>query len=309
MLRMDALVLIVVARRLAGPNPERRARLGDALLGGLVAAHERPGRIVRAGVDLEHVLHRGDKARVGLGWNDPVFVQMRLQIVFFSARPTVLKCAAGTILRSTTYSASRRIVQRAYPSGGGEQASAINWACVSPSKIGSTGGVARFLRVSTASSPFSTSLAYASHHADVGVERLANPLVRPAFASLGLIGRQPDARLQDGLRRRFSLADQIVEARAFSLPSLTMNVLLATAISSCRFDPTRQQSVFAAKINTWIWLVQGSSGDRPASGAAGMGWERCATHALAALRPHQHLTLPRPTVCVAHSRPTRPEPP
>ena len=65
--RAVALVLVVVARRLARPHRQRRARLGDELLGGLVEADERPGRIVRAVIDLEHVLHRRDEGRV-LPW-------------------------------------------------------------------------------------------------------------------------------------------------------------------------------------------------------------------------------------------------
>jgi DNA replication protein DnaC len=43
-----------------------------------------------------------------------------------SARATVLKWAVSTILRSTTCSAKRRIVQRARPVGGLEHASAIS---------------------------------------------------------------------------------------------------------------------------------------------------------------------------------------
>ncbi len=42
------------------------------------------------------------------------------------------------------------------PAGGSEQARAISRAWASPSKIGAIGGVARFLRLSTAVSPSST---------------------------------------------------------------------------------------------------------------------------------------------------------
>ncbi len=131
-----ALVLVVVARRLARQHRQRRACLRDELFAGFIEADQRSGRIVRPGIDLEHVLHRGDERGVRFGRNHPVFVQMGLQGGFFSARPTVLKCAAGTILRSTTCSANRRIVQLAWPSGGCEHASAISWACRSPSKMG-----------------------------------------------------------------------------------------------------------------------------------------------------------------------------
>src|SRR5262249_11116036 len=92
----------------------------------LIQAHERPGRIVWTSIDLEHVLHCSDKRCVGFGRDDPVFFQVRFDVVFFSALATVLKCAVSTILRSTTCSAKRRTVQRARPSGGLEQASAIS---------------------------------------------------------------------------------------------------------------------------------------------------------------------------------------
>ena len=50
------------------------------------------------------------------------------------------------------------MLQRAWPAGGSEQASAISWAWAAPSKIGVIGGVSRFLRVNTASNTSSTSL-------------------------------------------------------------------------------------------------------------------------------------------------------
>ena len=113
MLRMDALVLVVVTRRLSRPHRLRCARLGNQLLRGFVEADERERRIMRSRIDVEHILHRCDERRVGLGRNDPIVGQVRFEIVFLSARPTVLKCAFSTILRSTTYSANRRMVQRA----------------------------------------------------------------------------------------------------------------------------------------------------------------------------------------------------
>ena len=108
-----ALVLVIVARRLAWLHWHRRARLGDELLGCLVEAHERPGWIVGAGVDLEGIFHGSHELGVGLGRDHPVLLQVRLEAVFFNARPTVLKGAACTISRSTTAFASRRMVQRA----------------------------------------------------------------------------------------------------------------------------------------------------------------------------------------------------
>ena len=51
---MDALVLVVVPRWLAFSHGLGRARLSDELLRGLVEANQRPRRIVRSRVDIEH---------------------------------------------------------------------------------------------------------------------------------------------------------------------------------------------------------------------------------------------------------------
>ena len=120
--RAVALVLVVVTRGLSCSHGLGRARLRDELLARLIEADQRARRIVRPRVDVEHVLHRRDERCVGFRWDHPVVGQVRLEVVFLSARPTVLKCAAGTILRSTTCSANRRMLQRAWPAGGSEQA-------------------------------------------------------------------------------------------------------------------------------------------------------------------------------------------
>lgn len=57
-------------------------------------------------------------------------------------------------------------------------------------------------------------LAHAGDHADVGVERLADALVRPPFAALALIGFEQDAGLEEGLGRRLTLRDEVVELLA-----------------------------------------------------------------------------------------------
>src|SRR5246127_671644 len=84
---------------------------------------------------------------------DPLLFAMRLKFVFFKTRPIVLSLARSTIFNSTTLSSSNRSDHPACPGGGGEQAKAINFASFSPSNIGGTGGVARCLRVNTASTP------------------------------------------------------------------------------------------------------------------------------------------------------------
>ena len=111
--RAIALVFVIAPRRAPWRHWHGRPGLGRELLGGLVETNQRPLGIVGPGIDSQNILHRGDEGGVGLGWNDPVFVQMRFEIVFLSARPTVLKWAASTIFSSTTLSASIRMLQRA----------------------------------------------------------------------------------------------------------------------------------------------------------------------------------------------------
>ena len=56
-----------------------------------IEADQRPAGVMGPGINRQNIFHRGDEGRVGLGRNDPVLAQMRFEVVFFSARPTVLK--------------------------------------------------------------------------------------------------------------------------------------------------------------------------------------------------------------------------
>ena len=130
------LVFVIVAGRAPWRHGQGGTGFGGELLGGLVETNQRPIGIMGTGVEGQNIFHRGDEGRVRFGRNDPVFAQMRFEMVFLSARPTVLKWACSTIFNSTTLSASRRMLQRACPGGGSEQASAVSRAWASPSKIG-----------------------------------------------------------------------------------------------------------------------------------------------------------------------------
>ena len=88
--RAVALVLVVVTRGLAGLHRLRLPRLGDELLRRLIEADQRPRWIVRSFVNIKHVFHRGDEGRVGFRRDHPIVGQVRFEIVFLSARPTVL---------------------------------------------------------------------------------------------------------------------------------------------------------------------------------------------------------------------------
>src|ERR1700675_4325560 len=58
---------------------------------------------------------------------------------------------------STTFSSSRRRLQRAKPSGAGDSVSAISFASAAPSKMRGRAELGLYLRVNTASNPSSTS--------------------------------------------------------------------------------------------------------------------------------------------------------
>src|SRR5208282_5828833 len=77
--------------------------------------------------------------------------------LFFRVRPIVLSLAFSTMFNSTTFSSSRRRLQRANPSGAGEQVRAINLASAAPSKIRGRAEFGLYLRFSVASNPSSTS--------------------------------------------------------------------------------------------------------------------------------------------------------
>src|SRR4029079_10863911 len=136
---------------------DRHAGLGDELLGGLVQAHQHPVGVMRPRIDGEHVFHCGYEGGVGLRRDDPTLPAMGLENVFLSVRPIVESLARSTMPSSTTCFSNSRKVQRTRPFGGLEQASAISLASFSPSKMRATAGVARCLRLNTASNPSSSS--------------------------------------------------------------------------------------------------------------------------------------------------------
>src|SRR5215208_7131822 len=140
---------------------------------------------------------------------------MRLERVFFSTRPIVLSLARSTMLSSTTLFSNNRKVQRARPLGGLEQAKAISLASFSPSKIRATAGVARCLRLNTASKPSSTNCLRTRQTMDGLVSKVDDPAVTPPFTSFRDIGLQQYPRLQKPSRRAFSLPDQRGKLFAF----------------------------------------------------------------------------------------------
>ena len=163
-------------------------------------------------IDLQHVFHVGDKGRAGVRRDHPLLLAMRFENVFFSVRPIVLSLARSTMCSSTTFSSSRRRLQRAKPSGAGERVSAINFASATPSKIRGRAELGLYLRLNTASNPSSTSW------------RLVRSIVAMLVSSAAAIrlplqpspaSDQEDPRLRQQLGGTLAFADQLVELGAF----------------------------------------------------------------------------------------------
>src|SRR5207249_10780562 len=151
------LVLVIGAGREARLHGDWHARVGNQLLRGLVQTKQWAIRLAWPRVNGQHVFHGRYERTVGLRGDNPLLTAMRLGSVFLSAGPIVLSLARSTMPSSTTFVSNSRKVQRARPLGGLEQAKAISLASFSPSKIRATAGIARGLRLNTASKPSSTS--------------------------------------------------------------------------------------------------------------------------------------------------------
>src|SRR5665811_1240562 len=136
-------VLLAVMTRRGG---DRVTGMAQELVGLLVHAHHRQRRIPGPGVDVQDVLHPRHELPVGLGRDGPALLQMRTKRPLLSVFPMVEWSRSGMSSINATCRSSSRSDQRACPSGGVEQARAINLASTSPVTFGSTGGVSRFLR-------------------------------------------------------------------------------------------------------------------------------------------------------------------
>jgi len=109
--RPVSLILIIKARRLSGSLREGLARLANQLLAGFIEVDLRALRIVRLGIEFQHVFHARDKFSRDLR-NAPLLFQVRLEFVFLSTRRTASYEYDSASLSCTTRSASNASVQR-----------------------------------------------------------------------------------------------------------------------------------------------------------------------------------------------------
>src|SRR3977135_1692159 len=114
-------IFMILAPQLSRLHRYRCARFQRELFRRFIDTKQRLIGITRSPVNFKHILHRCYEGGVSMWWNNPLFLEVRLQNVFFRTRPTVLLLVAGTMASSTTLSASKFRVQCARPSAAGEQ--------------------------------------------------------------------------------------------------------------------------------------------------------------------------------------------
>src|SRR5260370_3448230 len=112
-----------------------------------------------------------DEVGIGLWRNALLPVEPRFQFVFFNTCRTVSWLTLSTISSSTSLSATKRILQRSYPSGGWLHIRATRCASCSPSSLRFWGRFGCERRLSAASKPPCAKLWLARHTVDSPTSR------------------------------------------------------------------------------------------------------------------------------------------
>jgi hypothetical protein len=84
-----AAILAVIALDGSGFGGDRQPDFFVQLLGALVHADYRPGRVIRTPIDLQDIFHPAHKLGIVLGRDAPALLQVGLDLVFFSTLRTV----------------------------------------------------------------------------------------------------------------------------------------------------------------------------------------------------------------------------
>src|SRR5688572_655349 len=140
-----SLVLVVISLRSAWLGWQAHSLLCHQLFIGLVKAYLGALGVVRLLIQVQHFLHGGHELRA-YRWNAPLLFLPRPQFCFFKTWRTVSGEIESAKPNSTTFPASRRKVQRAWPWGGSLQATAMRWACCLPLSLMPFPGRGRSLR-------------------------------------------------------------------------------------------------------------------------------------------------------------------
>ncbi len=143
-------ILIMLFEDIAGFHGERRDGVADQETWALIETNDGVTSIYRQGVEPQEAFHLRDKSGIDLA-DTPRLFEVRLQLVFLSISLTALCETESHNCNSTTLSANRRRLHRAYHSGGVEHARAVILARCVPSIL--TGRPERALSKSAASNP------------------------------------------------------------------------------------------------------------------------------------------------------------
>ena len=133
--RAVAFIFVIKALRLPWLCRQGLSGLFAQLLVGLIKVDLGTCGIIRLRVDVQHVLHSGDKLAVHF-WNAPLLLQPRLEVAFFKTRRTLSYEYDAARPSATTRSASKCKVQCLRPSGASLQAAAIRRASAFSSSLG-----------------------------------------------------------------------------------------------------------------------------------------------------------------------------
>lgn len=120
-------ILIILSTGPAGFHRQGLPNIHQQLTRPLVKTDHRTPRIIRLGIQVQHIFHPPNKIRCHLR-NAASFLLPGFDLFFFSTRQTVSSEMQSTTFSSTSLSARSCIVQCSRPCGGSLQASAIHKA-------------------------------------------------------------------------------------------------------------------------------------------------------------------------------------
>ncbi len=133
--RSLALVFVIEAPGRAWSSRQWRFRVGEQLPIGFIEADFRALRVIRFGIESQHIFHTGDERPAHFG-NAPLLFEPWLEFVFLSTRHTVSAEQLSANFNSTTRSANNCSVQCSRPPGAALHASAIRRASPRWSRTG-----------------------------------------------------------------------------------------------------------------------------------------------------------------------------
>ena len=238
-----ALILGIVAGRVSRERRQRRTHLARALLGALIHADHRTGRIIRAGVHVKDVLHRTHEGRVVLRRYAPHLLTPRLEFVprlhedkLFQhlthrfVRDGLHDLAAFQLIGQQMQGPAGSAIGR-FATGDGDQtrlAFAIEHGCpLAAALTPSQGGLQAFL---------DTAFAHLFYRGAVDLDLLCHLMVALARPVLSLVGHQQDVGMSATVGGHPAHLDQFLQVSSFLGAQADYEKLLHFIPSPCECD-------------------------------------------------------------------------